>query len=152
MKLLDRVRYSSWSWAAAIGVYVVAAAGTLSLRWATGGSSEARLAGALLMSGALIVTALVMRSPAYPRWSLMAAAAVFAAGSIVPELIAPVMTPGGRAWTYEPLGMGGYGWLYLVLLGGAPVLAGPRWCHSPWAVVGASVALTAGAVAAGGVR
>ena len=147
MKLLERVRDSSWSWVAAIGAYVVATGGTLALRAATGGTPEGHLGGALLTSAALIVTALVMRSPAHPRWSLIAAAAVFAVGSIAPALLAP----GGQAWRLEPLGMGGYGWLYLLLLGGAPA-AGPRWCHSPWTVFGASVVLTLGAAAAGGMR
>ncbi len=146
MSLLDRVRSSSSrSCAAAIGAYTLAAAGALYLRWATGGSPEARLAGALLMSAALMVTALVMRSPSYPRWSLIAAASVFAAGLSAPAWLAS----GGHGWARHPVGMGGYGWLYLLLLGAAPV-AGLRWCHLPWTVVGAAVALTVGAAAAGG--
>lgn len=150
MKWLDRVRGSSWSWAAVAGAYLFSVAVTLWLRRAAGGSPDARLVGALITSAALILTALVMRSPAYPRWSLIAAASVFAAGSLVPALLMAGASD-GRPWTFEPLGMGGYGWLYLVLLGGAPA-AGPRWCHSPWAVIGASALLTLGTVAGGGVR
>ncbi len=146
MNLLDRVRESSFgSWAVAIGVYLVAAAGALCLRWATPGSRDALVAGALLMSGALIVTALVMRSPSFPRWSLVAAAAILAAGLMVPALLASGAPAGSR----HPIGTGSYGWFYLLLLGGTPA-AGPRGCHSPWTVVGAAVALTLGAVAARG--
>ena len=99
------------------------------------------------MSGALLVTALVMRSPSLPRWSLVAAAAVMAAGLLLPVLIVPDI----RTWTQHPIGTGGYGWCYLMLLGGARS-AGPRWCHSPWTAVGAAVALTAGIAVAQGLR
>jgi hypothetical protein len=63
-------------------------------------------------------------------------------------MIVPVlMAPGASAATDSPIGTWGYGWLYLVLLGGTRA-AGPRWCHSPWVVVGAAVVLSlAGAIA-----
>jgi len=142
MTMLERVRESkSGSWAVAAASYVLATGGALFLRRFAGGDT-ADLAGALLMSGSLIVTALVMRSPAYPRWSLIAASWILAAGMIVPVLVAGV--PVGEG---SPIGTWGYGWLYLVLLGGTRA-AGPRWCHSPWVVVGAAVVLSlAGGIA-----
>ena len=148
MNLLKRIRESSlWSWTVAVGAYVLAAGVGLSLRSAAHGTSGSVLIGAFLMSAALIVTALVLKSPSFPRWSLVAASAVLAAGLIVPVLLAPDV----RTWSRHPMSTGWYGWAYLLLLGGTPSV-GPRWCHSPWTVVVTAVALIAGLAAAKGPR
>lgn len=144
MSMLGSVRESnSGSWAVASAAYLMATGGALYLRWSARGSDDAELAGALLMSAALIVTALVMRSPAFPRWSLIAASGILAAGMIVPVL----MVPGSSVAADSPIGIWGYGWLYLVLLGGTRA-TGPRWCHSPWVLVGAAVVLSLAGVIA----
>ena len=138
MSMLERVRESkSGSWLVAAGAFLISTAGAVYLRKTSGGSGEAEIAGALLMSASLLVTALVIRSPVFPRWSLLAAAAILAAGMIVPIMIGPA----GAAAADSPIGTWSYGWLYLALLSGSRA-TGPRWCHSPWVVVGAAAVLS----------
>lgn len=135
MSMLERVRESkSGSWLVAAGAYVVAAVGAVGLRKASGGAAGADIAGALLMSASLVVTALVVRSPVLPRWSLLAAAGILAAGMVTAVLIAPSEAD-------SLVGTWSYGWIYLVLLGGTRA-SGPRWCHSAWVVVGAAGVLS----------
>lgn len=119
----------------AAGAYVVATALAVWMRKATGGSVEAALAGALIMSASLFVTALAVRGSVFPRWSLLAAAAILAAGMVAAVLIAPIEASDSLIGTWS------YGWLYLALLGGTRA-SGPRWCHSPWIVVGAAGVLS----------
>jgi hypothetical protein len=136
MSVLERVRDSrSGSWLVAAGAYAVATLAAAWLRKASGGSIEAGLAGALIMSASLIVTALVVRGPVFPRWSLFAAAGILGAGMVASVLIAPSEASDSLIGTWT------YGWLYLALLGGTRA-AGPRWCHSPWVVVGAAGVLS----------
>lgn len=137
MSMLERVHESkSGSWLVAVAAYLLATGGAVYLRKTSGGGAEADLAGATLMSASLVVTALVVRSPVFPRWSLLAAAGILGAGMVVPILIAP-----GGAGADSLVGTWSYGWLYLALLGGTRA-TGPRWCHSPWVVVGASAVLS----------
>jgi hypothetical protein len=146
MPLLEHVRASSRrSWTVAVGAYLLAAAASIALRSAAGGTQAAAMGSAWLMSAALVVTALVLKSPTFPRWSLLTAAAVMAAGLTAPVLVWPHAAQGG----WHPLGSGGYGWLYIIMLGTGPI-SGPRWCHSPWAAVVGSLFLAAGQGAAGG--
>lgn len=136
MSLLERVRESkSRSWLVAAGAYIMATAGAVWLRKVSGGSAEAALAGALIMSASLFVTALVVRGSVFPRWSLLGAAAILAAGMVAAVLVAPSEASDSLIGTWS------YGWLYLVLLGGTRA-SGPRWCHSPWVVVGAAAVLS----------
>lgn len=134
MSILERVLDSrSGSWLVAAGAYVVATAGAVWLRKASGGTAEAALAGALIMSASLVVTALVVRGSVFPRWSLVVAAGILGAGMAAAVLIAPGSDSMVGTWSY--------GWLYLALLGGTRA-TGPRWCHSPWMVVGVSGVLS----------
>ncbi len=136
MNMLERVRDSrSGSWLVAAGAYVVATAGAVWLRKTSGGSAGADLAGALIMSASLIVTALVVRGPVFPRWSLLAAAGILGAGIVAAVLIAPSEASDSLIGTWS------YGWFYLALLGGTRA-TGPRWCHSPWVVVAAAGVLS----------
>jgi hypothetical protein len=146
VNMLRSVRESAFkSMAVAIGGYALAVGVGLYLHRVSGGSLEARLAGALLVSAALLVTALVTKGSGYPRWSLLVASGVFAAGMIVAALPWPGAHRGSDGW----LSTGGYAWMLVVLLGGTPQ-KGPRWCHSPWVVVGVSVLLTLGTLVVGG--
>jgi len=145
MSVLSAIRESkSGPLVIAAAAYLLAMGGELYLRRVSG-SDTAEVAGSLLMSAALIVTALVMRAPVFPRWSLLAAAGIFAAGMIVPPLVAPA----GSGDSSSLIGTWGYGWLYLILVGGTRT-AGPRWCHSPWAVVGSAAVFSLAGVLARG--
>jgi hypothetical protein len=136
MSMLEKVRESkSGSWLVAVGAYLISTAIAVYLRKASGGSGETALAGALLMAASLIVVALIIRSPVFPRWSMFAAAGILAAGMILSVLIDP-------AAEESLIGTWSYSWLYLALLGGTRA-TGPRWCHSPWVVVGAATILSA---------
>lgn len=137
MSMLERVRESkSGSWIVAVAAYLLATGGVVYLHKTSGDGIESELAGALIMSASLLVTALVVRSPVLPRWSLLAAAGILAAGMFAAVLIAP-----GRAATDSPIGTWSYGWLYLALLSGTRS-SGPRWCHSPSVVVSAAAVLS----------
>ena len=136
MTMLERVRDSkSGSWLVAAGAYVLATAVAVWLRKTSGGSAEAALAGALIMSASLFVTALVVRGSVFPRWSLLTAAGLLGAGMVAAVLISPSEASDSLVGTWS------YGWLYLALLGGTRA-TGPRWCHSPWIVVGVAGVLS----------
>ena len=136
MNLLERVRESkSGSWLVAAGAYVVAAAVAVWLRKTSGGSAEAAFAGALIMSTALFVTALVVRGSAFPRWSLVLAAGILGAGMVAAVLVSPSKASDSLVGTWS------YAWLYLALLGGTRATP-PRWCHSSWIVIAAASVLS----------
>ncbi|MGH7730432.1 MAG: hypothetical protein ACRENJ_04195 [Candidatus Eiseniibacteriota bacterium] len=106
--MLEWVRESRHgSWLISTAAYLIAIGGALYLRRSAGESGPVELVGALLMAVALIVTALVMRSPVYPRWSLITAAGVLGAGMIGPLLIVPA--PGGLELADRHVGL----WLAL---------------------------------------
>jgi hypothetical protein len=90
-----------------------------------------------LMAAALVAAALVMKSRVFPRWAMVTAAGIYGLGIVVTALVAP----GREGWNV--VANGSYGGVFIALLGGTPA-AGPRWCHSPWALIASSVALTAG--------
>ena len=138
MDLLRWIRSSSTrSLAVATGALLLVAGAGLALRGLTHGTPAAERASVLLMASALVLAALVAKRSAFPRWSLVTAAAVFGAGLVVTTFL----LPGADRLGHYATTTGTYGWLFLMMLGGAPV-RGPRWCHSPWALVASAALLS----------
>src|SRR5262245_59765530 len=90
------------------------------------------------MGAALLLTAFLVRSPAFPRWSLVAAASSLAVGT---PLVA-TLTGDPRNLFAGPAGMSGYGWIYLWSVAGTP-MSNSRWCGSPVTVIAGALILVA---------
>ncbi|HKQ58470.1 MAG TPA: hypothetical protein VJY35_11435 [Candidatus Eisenbacteria bacterium] len=90
---------------------------------------------AWVMAAALVLAALTVKSRTFPRWAMVTSAAVFGTGLIVSALVAP------DAEQWNVVANGSYGALFIMMLGGTPA-RGPRWCHSPWALIGGSALMS----------
>ena len=128
--------YARSSIVTALGYGIAVLASAWAAKWA-GPGSPAVLIAAVLVGLSVVATGILIRTP-YPRWALVVAALILALG---PFAIAFASHDRGPL-VWSPVGTMGYGWFYLLLVGGSARPA-PKVCAAPWAVIVGSTILVA---------
>ena len=119
-----------------LGYGIAVLASAWAAKWAGPGSPAVLIAAAFL-GLSVVATGILIRTP-YPRWALVTAALILALGPFAIALASHDRGP----LVWSPAGTMGYGWFYLLLVGGS-ARPSAKVCAAPWAVILGSTILVA---------